>query len=228
MAERKETARKKKYKIVVIDDHPIVRHGLRELINSDSNYVVCGEAEDSESGWNLIKKHKPDLAIIDISLKDSNGIDFIKAVLRRIPDFLILVISMHDENMYGERALRAGARGYIMKQVATDKVLEGIREILNGELYISEELSARMINKLIGNRRKDNQSIISVDRLSDRELEVFRYIGSGFSVKEIAGKMNLSVKTIETYRQNTKIKLKLGSSSELNRFAIQWVNQFTE
>lgn len=219
----------KKYKIAIIDDHPIVRYGIGQLINEEKDLSCCAEAGDTVKGSEIIKNARPDLAIIDLSLNGVNAIDFIKSLSTRYPKLPILVISIHDENLYAERVLRAGAKGYIMKQEATEKVIEAIRKILNGELYISEEVSINLINKFYTKSRpgtvKTTPKLRPVELLSDRELEVFRLTGKGFGVKEIAQSLNLSVRTIETYRQKAKQKLNLKSTSELTKYAIEMAGQ---
>lgn len=217
---------KKKHKIVIIDDHPIVRYGIGQLINIENDLIVCGEAEDTKSGWEIIHKLKPDLAIVDISLKDVNSIDFIKSVIRRMPNFHILVVSIHNENVYAERVLKAGARGYIMKQEATEKVIEGIHSILSGQIYISDKISKKIIDMFyIGTKLKIKGNPLPQELLSDREFEVFRLTGKGYGVKEMGKHLNLSVKTVQTHRQKVKNKLKFNTTSELIKFAIDFINK---
>jgi len=208
--------------ILIVDDHPIVRQGLAQLINQESDLVVCGQAEDAHDAILAIRKYDPDLVIVDISLKDTSGVELIKDLKVQYPDLPVLTLSMHDEAIYGERALRAGARGYIMKQEATEKVVTAIRRVLAGEVYVSDGMAAKMVSKMVGGASKKPGS--RIENLSDRELEVFRMIGEGYNTREMAERLHLSVKTIETYRAHIKDKLALQDASELLRSAIQWVN----
>jgi DNA-binding NarL/FixJ family response regulator len=208
-----------KTRILIVDDHPLIRHGLAELINQQTDLDVCGEAEDSAEALRLIKKLKPEMIIVDISLKETSGIELIKDVKIRYPNVAILALSMHDESLYAERALRAGAKGYVMKAEATDNVVTAIRKILAGELYVSDRMSTKMLSNLIGRSKVETSSI---ERLSDRELEVFRLIGQGYGSRQISERLSLSIKTIETYRAHIKEKLGLADASELLQFAIQW------
>ena len=202
----------------------MVRQGLKGYINQEDNdLLVCGEAEDAWHALESIKELDPDLVIVDISLKDRSGMDLIKDIKVMYPAVLILVLSMHDELLYAERALRAGAKGYLMKQEATEKVITAIRKIVNGDLYVSDKVAARMVRELVsGGPEVTNVSPLS--RLSDRELDVFNMIGRGFSTRQIAEKLFLSVKTIDTYRSHIKEKLNLANATELLHHAIQTVN----
>ena len=208
--------------VLIVDDHPIVRQGLAMLINQEQDLVVCGQAEDAHEALRVVRESEPDMVIVDISLKETSGVELIKDLQVQYPDLPILTLSMHDEAVYGERALRAGARGYIMKQEATEKVVTAIRRVLEGEIYVSDVMAAKMVSKLVGGAGKKTGS--PVERLSDRELEVFRMLGEGYNTREMAEKLYLSVKTIETYRAHIKDKLGLQDASELLRSAIQWVN----
>jgi len=192
------------------------------LINQEQDLVVCGQAEDAHEALRVVRESEPDMVIVDISLKETSGVELIKDLQVQYPDLPILTLSMHDEAVYGERALRAGARGYIMKQEANEKVVTAIRRVLEGEIYVSDVMAAKMVSKLIGGAGKKTGS--PVERLSDRELEVFRMLGEGYNTREMAEKLHLSVKTIETYRAHIKDKLGLQDASELLRSAIQWVN----
>jgi len=216
------TGSQAKRKVLIVDDHPIVRQGLAQLINQEKDLEVCGQAEDAHEAIRSIRDLGPDLIIVDISLRDTSGVDLIKDLRIQYPDLPILTLSMHDEAVYGERALRAGARGYIMKQEATEKVVTAIRRVLAGEIYVSDDMAAKMVSRLVGGISRKTGS--PIETLSDRELEVFRMIGEGFNTREMAEKLHLSVKTIETYRAHIKDKLALQDASELLRAAIQWVN----
>ena len=212
-----------KAKILVLDDHPIVRQGLGLLINQQPDLMVCCEAEDAEGAMNAIGECTPDMLVVDISLKGTNGIEFVKKCLDRYRNLPILVLSMHDESLYAERALRAGARGYIMKKEATEKLLEAIRAILNSGVYLSERMAAKLDADLEGGPIEPPSS--PVERLSDRELEVFELIGRGRKTSLIARDLELSVKTVEAHREHIKAKLKLKSANELLRFATQWAEE---
>ena len=214
-----------KAKIIIVDDHPIIRQGLAELINHEKDLVVCGEAEDAPEAMDAIKKLNPDLIIVDISLKKKNGVELIKDIKSQYPDLPILTLSMHDESLYAERALRAGAKGYVMKAEATEKVISAIHKILNGQLYVSSKIAEKMMYKLVGGRPTFGGS--TLDNLSDRELEVFLLIGQGHGTSQIAEKLFLSIKTIETYRAHIKEKLNLTNGAELLQYAIQWANTYS-
>lgn len=212
---------KTKRRIVVVDDHPIVRQGLAELIACHDDLEICGEAEDANEAIELIERTRPDLAVIDISLKKSSGVDLIRDLKVHMPDLPVLVLSMHDESFYAERVLRAGARGYVTKAEAAVTVVDAIRKILSGQIYLSEAMSSRMLSKFVdGPAGKGGRP---VDRLSNRELQVFELIGRGISTRRIAEDLHLSVKTIESHRENIKHKLKLSDAVELLQHAIQWV-----
>jgi len=208
--------------VLIVDDHPIVRQGLAQLIDQEDDLHVCGQAEDAHEAMRAIRELSPDMVVVDISLKDTSGIELIKDIKVHYPDLPVLTLSMHDEGVYAERAMRAGARGYIMKQEATERVVTAIRRVLSGEVYVSEGMAAKMVSKLVAGPAKTGGS--PVDRLSDRELEVFRLIGAGYGTREMAEKLHLSMKTIETYRAHIKDKLDLVDANELLRTAITWVN----
>ena len=210
----------KKSKVFVVDDHPIVRQGLALLINRENDLTVCGEAEDAQTAMQLVTTAKPDILVVDISLNGPDGLDLLKEVRTRYPELPVLILSMHDESIYAERALRAGAQGYIMKQEATEKVLVALRRILSREIYVSERISNRMLQRYIGNRSAGQPA--SVADLTDRELEVFRLIGEGHSTRQIAEELHISVKTVESYQAHIKEKLSLRSARELVQHAIQW------
>ena len=208
-----------KRRIFVVDDHPIVRQGLAQLIGNEVDLVVCGQGEDAYQALRAIRQARPDLALVDISLKESDGIELLKELRGAAPELPVLILSMHDESLYAERALRAGARGYIMKQEAPQTLLSAIRKVLAGDVYVSEKMGATLLQRIVGGRRPGGE--LPMDRLTDRELEVFGMIGAGQSMKEIADKLCLSVKTIEAHREHIKEKLNLRSSAELLRFAIR-------
>src|SRR6056297_2760715 len=208
-------------RIVIIDDHPIVRKGFAQLINREADLTVVGEAEDHLSAQTVIFETKPDLALVDLTLKECDGLELIKIINAQYPKVKTMVISLHDERVYAERALRAGARGYIMKSEATENVMTAIRQVLQGTIYLSEDMRTRMLEHFSGKQKQQNEST-PVDVLSDREFEVFRMIGEGLTTRVIADRLNLSVKTIETYRSHLKAKLNLTSSTELIQRAVEW------
>ena len=211
----------KKLRLVLIDDHAVMRLGLGRLINDQPDMEVCGEAANANDAMNLLEQVNPDLAIVDITLKQgTDGIELIKLFRNRKPEMPILVLSMHDEAIYAERVLRGGAKGYITKQEAPENIMAAIRKVLAGEIYLSDKIASRMLNIATGNRKNVEQS--ALDRLSDRELQVFRFIAEGLSIRQIAAKLFLSVKTIETHREHIKDKLNLESSTQLLRYAVQY------
>ena len=221
MPHRRSTMSLSTKRIVIVDDHPSTRDGLVIRVGLEPDLEVVGEASDVDEAIAVIGEVQPDLAVIDISLKTSSGIDLVKAVKERFPRVKMLVWSMYEESLYAERALRAGAMGYINKQQVTETIIDAIRTILAGELFISKELSAKMLQRVITG--KGSVAGSPVDSLSDRELETFRLIGQGMPTKEIAKAMSLSPKTIETYRARIKEKLELDDMSSLTREAAQWV-----
>ncbi|HEX3856024.1 MAG TPA: response regulator transcription factor [Verrucomicrobiae bacterium] len=216
----KKSASQKQKRILVVDDHPMMRQGLAQLIGAESDLAVCGESENAESALDAINSLKPDLVIADISLPGKNGLELIKDFQTMQPDLPILVISMHDESLYAERVLRAGGRGYIMKQEGGKKLMQAIRQVLDGKIYVSEKMSADILEMFSGRRAGTESS--PVEKLTDREFEVFQLLGQGKGTRDIAEKLHLSVKTVDVHRANIKTKLKLKSSSELIRFAVRW------
>jgi DNA-binding NarL/FixJ family response regulator len=209
-----------KKRILVVDDHPIVRQGLALLINREADLLVCGEAEDAMGAMHVLASAKPDVLIVDLSLSGPDGLDLLKNIRITHPALPVLILSMHDELIYAERSLRAGANGYIMKQVATEKVLVAVRRILAGEIYVSDRIANRMLKHYITGSGTTRSS--SIADLSDRELEVFRLIGEGHGTRQIAEELHISVKTVESYQAHIKDKLSLRSSRELMQHAIQW------
>lgn len=207
-----------KRRVFIVDDHPIVRQGLVQLISSEADLTVSGQGEDAFGSLRAIRQNKPNLVLVDVSLKDSDGIELLKELRAQDAQLPVLVLSMHDESLYAERALRAGARGYIMKQEAPQVLLGAIRAVLSGQVYVSEAMGAKLLQRMVGGKKPGGD--LPMDRLTDRELEIFRMIGAGSSVKEIADKLFLSVKTVEAHREHIKQKLGLKSSADLLRFAI--------
>lgn len=221
--QQKESSENRK-KILIVDDHPIVIEGLTDLINKEEDIVVCGYAKDIPHAIKAIKKLEPDVVTIDISLENASGLDLIKEIKTRFPDLPMLALSMHEESLYAQRAIRAGAKGYITKHEATKKVITAIRKVLEGQLYLSEAMKDKLLYSLIGHEEADEISS-PIDCLTDRELEVFSLLGQGKATRQIAEQLCLSVKTIETYRSRIKEKLNLSSGSELLRCAFQWVSR---
>jgi DNA-binding NarL/FixJ family response regulator len=204
-------------RIVIVDDHPLFRKGLEELIHSDGTFAVCGEANNASEGIEVIRKLGPDLAIVDLSLPGANGIELIKNIRAEFPK-----VSMHDESLYALRALRAGAEGYVMKHEAMANVIQAIHEVFSGRPYLSPAMAAQVITKFA--HRDAEGETDAVERLSDRELEILELIGKGHEVRQIAKLLHLSPKTVETHRAHIKDKLDLKNSREVARFALQWLS----
>jgi len=219
-------AKKRKVGILIVDDHPMLRRGLAELIEHEPDFGVCGEADDIATAMAEVKEKRPDLVIIDIALKDSNGLELVKELKALYPRLRMLVCSMHDENLYAERALRAGAMGYINKEKAIDDVVEAIRCVLSEKVYLSKQMSDRILSRVRGGAPELAES--PVERLTDRELEVFELIGNGLGTAQIAERLYLSPKTVDAHRQKIKRKLDLDSTSELSRYAVKWVLEQTQ
>ena len=209
-----------KRSVFIVDDHPLVREGLTNLINRQSDLIVCGEAKDSAEAIDGITKEQPNVAIIDISLTNESGLELIKQLVRQFPQVALIVLSMHDEALYAERALRAGARGYVMKHETSKSVLASIRRILEGDIYVSERIVNRMALRLSSSRRPVASS--PVELLSDRELEIFQLLGQVRTPSEIARDLNLSLKTVQAYFARAKEKFGVTSLTQLLRAAIRW------
>jgi DNA-binding NarL/FixJ family response regulator len=208
-------------RVLIVDDHPLLRKGVGQLIDQERDLVVVGEAEDAHKAITAVETTRPDVALIDISLSGTSGIELLKNLNVRFPKLKMLVLSMHDESVYAHRALRAGASGYIMKQEGPEKVLTALRKVLRGEVYLSEHLGNRLLHTLVNGHARLPSS--PVEELSDRELEVFSLIGQGHGTRPIAEKLHLSIKTIESHRAHIKEKLNLQNATELVHHAIQWV-----
>lgn len=209
-------------RVLIVDDHPMLRTGLAQLINHENDLQVTAEADTAGQAIQAIGKHKFDLALVDISLPDKSGLELIKDIRSLRPELPILVVSMHDEMIYAERALRAGARGYIMKQEGGAKFLQAIRQVLAGRVYVSENISARVLESLSGH--VTDRASSPVRQLTDREFEVFQLIGQGIGTREIAERLRLSVKTVEVHRANIKEKLQVANATELVRYAVRWLD----
>ena len=209
-----------KRKVFIVDDHPVVRDGLTALINNESDFYVCGQAAQARQALKAISELKPDVAIVDITLEDSDGIELTKDIKARYPKLPVIVLSMHDESIYAERVLHAGARAYLMKDAVSDKIITAIHTVLGGDIYVSDIMAKKLLRKLAGNHVDAiNTPIVN---LTDREFEVFRWIGQGHKSSKIAKHMHLSVKTIETYHSRIKEKLDLANAAELLQYAIKW------
>jgi DNA-binding NarL/FixJ family response regulator len=206
-------------RVLIVDDHPAVREGIVSRISRQTDLIVCGEAADVAEALRLVETSQPDVVVIDISLKDGNGIDLIKRIKSRDGSIRMLVCSMHPDSLYAERALRAGALGYINKENTTGRILDAIRSVQKGEIYLSENATRRLLHKTVGHA---GNSRLSLETLSDRELEIFKLLGEGVRTIEIAGQLHLSVHTIDTYRRRIRLKLNLRNGSELIHAATEW------
>jgi DNA-binding NarL/FixJ family response regulator len=210
----------RKSRVLVVDDHPLVREGLANLINAQQDLIVCGEAEDSAEAVTRMVKARPDVALVDISLKNESGLELVKHLASQFPQVALIVFSMHDEMLYADRALRAGARGYVMKREASKNVLASIRGVLEGDVYVSERVTSKMAKALCLSRKATTSS--PVERLSDRELEIFRLLGQGRTTSQIAVDLSLSLKTVQAYCARAKVKFGVTSLVELLRAAFRW------
>jgi DNA-binding NarL/FixJ family response regulator len=210
----------RKHRIFLVDDHPLVREGLTNLINEQNDLIVCGEAEDSAGAMTGIAKTRPDVVLVDISLKNESGLELVKNLESQFPLVALIVLSMHDEALYAERALRAGARGYVMKRESTKSVLASIRRVLEGGVYVSERVVNSMARRFSSSPKGVENS--PVERLSDRELEIFRLLGQGRTTAQIAEDLHLSLKTVQAYCARAKEKFGVSSLGELLRAAIRW------
>ncbi len=207
--------------VLLVDDHPIVRQGLAQLVNNEPDLVVCGEADHAAAALRAVEALRPDVVIVDIALKGTDGLELIKRIRARWPTLPTIALSMHDESLYAERVLHAGGQGYVMKQEATENVMVAIRRVLGGEVYLSPAMQARLLQRLVGG----DVERTPMESLSDRELEVLRLLGEGRSTRQIAGTLRLSVKTIESYREHIKKKLNLTNATELILYAVHWATK---
>jgi DNA-binding NarL/FixJ family response regulator len=206
-------------RILLVDDHPLTRHGLAQLIAQQPDLAVCGEAGTAEEALDYTRSLQPDLALVDVTLPGKPGLELIKDLTTLFPEVAVLVFSMHDESLYAERALRAGARGYLMKSVGGEEMLKALRHVLAGKVYLSEELSARILNSMSGSLHRP-AGVLSA--LSDREFEVFQLVGEGLATREIGLRLHISGKTVETHRLRIREKLGLKGPSELTKYAVRW------
>lgn len=216
-AKARNAAASNKRRIFIIDDHALMRDGLRHLVDQESDLTVCGEAENGKSAFAKIGGLDPDLALIDISMPGTNGLELIKNLRAQFPKLRMMVLSMHDEGLYAERALRAGARGYLMKQAPTSQLLGALRTVLKDEIYLSPVLSSQLLHSIISRK---GEAIDILQQLSDRELEILRLIGEGYTTREVASSLGISAKTVESHRGNIRQKLRLRNGAELTRFAL--------
>jgi DNA-binding NarL/FixJ family response regulator len=219
MSPHRQSAASKRTRILLVDDHPMMRQGLAALIGSEPDLEICGEAENAAKAMSALAAHPIDLVLLDLTLPDKNGVEVIKDIRALHPAVRVLVVSMHDEAIYAERVLRAGACGYIMKQEGGPKLLQAIREVLAGQISVSEKVSARILELFSGR----GSGASPMEKLTDREFEVFQLIGQGLATRQIADKLHLSVKTVEVHRLHIKEKLAVTSAPELVRFAVRWV-----
>jgi DNA-binding NarL/FixJ family response regulator len=220
------TTQTDKHRILIVDDHPIFRQGLAQLINQEEDLCVCGEADNYQGALKAVAELKPAMVIVDITLKDMSGIDLIKEIRKFHKGINMLVISMHDESLYAERAFRAGAKGYVMKQEAAESIVQAIRQVRSGGIYASQKMTEQILSRFVECPKDSAESPLQT--LTNREIEVFQLIGEGLSISEIGLRLHLSVKTIGTYRERIKEKLKLKSSIELLRYALSWVENERE
>ena len=218
---RELDARKAKYRVFLVDDHPIVRHGLTQLINREPDLVVCGESEDGSKALTAVRAAKPDVVVVDLTLKRSSGFSLIKNLNAFDPRLPILVLSIHEESLYAERCLRAGAKGYLMKEEAMENVLLAIRRVLAGQVYLSKEMQSKLFRT--SGKRSETVTASPLERLSDRELEVFRLHGQGVGTRQVAKQLNLSLSTVYSHRARIKVKLGAYSGTELLQQAVKWV-----
>ena len=209
-------------KILIVDDHPIFRMGMKELINHEDDFTVCAVATDIAEAMQALVDNAPDMAIIDVALADENGLDLVQQIHAQQKDFPMLVLSMHDESVWAERAIRAGAKGYVMKKEASESVIAALRTLREGKIHVSASMVSILLNKLQDDSAEEESA--AEESLTEREAEVFRLLGEGFSTREIAEKMTLGIKTIGTYRDRIKQKLGLKNATELTRRAVLWVN----
>ena len=218
---RSSPARNPKRKVLLVDDHPMMRQGLAQVINQQADLVTCGEAGDANEAMQRIAALRPDLAVLDISMEGKSGLELIKDIQAVHPEVPVLVMSMHDELLYAERVLRAGARGYVMKRAGGEAVLGAIRDVLSGKVYVSERMSAQILDRFSTARAARHQS--PIEMLTDREFEVFKLIGEGCTTRAIAQRLHISPKTVDVYRQHLKEKLDLPSATSMIQHAVRWV-----
>lgn len=219
----RKTATVRKTQVLLVDDHPMVRQGMKQMIERQAGFKVCAETDSASEAISLIREHEPDIAIVDITLADTSGVELVKDIRAMFDQTKVIVASMHDESIYAERCMRAGAMAYVNKQSSGDELCEALRQVGNGHVYVSSATSDRLLKQMVSGEKSENKGLAnSVEALSDRELEVFQMIGQGLRTREIAERLCLSIKTIETYRENIKQKLELEHGTELIRRAVYW------
>lgn len=225
-AHRTHISPARKRRILLVDDHTVVRESLAQLINGQGDLEVCCQTDSANKALGIVARSAPDLVVVDLSLKDGSGLELIKQIAALRADLPIMVLSMHDENIYAERALRAGALGYVMKSEDSQTVMRALRRVLQGQVHVSEAMSECMVHKLVGRPALENHS--GVAHLSDRELEVFKLLGEGHTTRQIAQRLHMSMSTVETHRAHLKEKMHLENAAELIRAAVQWVSAIEE
>jgi DNA-binding NarL/FixJ family response regulator len=217
---KQDKTNENKTQVLIVDDHPVIRDGLVTIVNHEQDFNVCGQAEDAYIALKAVADLKPDIVVTDISLKSSDGIELTKNIKARYPRLPVIIFSVHDESIYAERALLAGAKAYLMKDEVSENIIKAIRTVLSGEIYVSDTISKKFLHKIAGD--KAGTAKTPIESLSDREFEVFRLIGEGLKASQIANQLHLSIKTIETYRTRIKEKLNLANAAELLRYSIKW------
>jgi DNA-binding NarL/FixJ family response regulator len=220
VALKKEQTDERKTQILIVDDHPVVREGLETMLNYEQDLNVCAQAEDAPQALQAIAELNPDIAIVDISLKNSDGIELTKTIKAKYPELAVIILSVHDESVYAERVLLAGAQAYLMKDAVPENIVKAIRTVLRGEIYVSDAIAKKFLHIIAGDKAGITKT--SIEHLSDREFETFRLIGKGYKASQIASQLHLSVKTIETYRSRIKEKLGLANAAQLLQYAIVW------
>ncbi|MFZ0034108.1 MAG: response regulator transcription factor [Sedimentisphaerales bacterium] len=220
MVLKKNKTNENKTQVLIVDDHPVIREGLVTIVNHERDMNVCGQADDAYQALKAVTELKPDIVVTDISLKNSDGIELTKNIKARYPRMPVIIFSVHDESLYAERALLAGAKAYLMKDEVSENIIKAIRAVLSGEIYVSDTISKKFLHKIAGDKAGTTKT--PIENLSDREFEIFRLIGEGLKASQIAKHLHLSIKTIETYRTRIKEKLGLVNASELLQYSIKW------
>jgi len=220
LKKKQDKNNEKKTQVLIVDDHPVVRDGLTTIINHEQDLNVCGEADDAYQALKAVIDLEPDIIIVDISLKNSDGIELTKSIKAGHSKLPIIVLSVHDESVYAERALLAGAKAYLMKDAASENIVKAIRTVLSGDIYVSDTISNKLLHRIAGNKAAATKT--PIENLTDREFEIFRLISEGYKASQIARQLHLSIKTIETYRSRIKEKLNLANASELLQYSIKW------
>jgi DNA-binding NarL/FixJ family response regulator len=210
-------------RVMLVDDHPVTRYGLRTLIEADVRFEICAEVDSAPKALEAIGRVPAQVAIVDIGLKSTNGLELTRGLRARSPATEIIIVSMHDEEVYAERALRAGAKGYVMKHEASERIIAALESVLAGRVYLSDRMKDRLLQRFV--QQRTEPKLLPVEQISDRELEVLNLIGQGYSTREIANRLKLSIKTIDSYREHLKVRLKLPTGGDLVRYAVQWVRK---